>query len=76
MSVTSLVLRLAVHLYQGRLAFISILPLAVVFTVYYSRTNRLWPVIVAHMLFDIIALASVVRPERERWCQQPSLLSQ
>src|SRR5690348_4820695 len=57
----SLSLRLFVHLYQGRLAFISVLPLAVVFTLYFVRTRRLWPVIVAHMLFDTLGLLSVVR---------------
>jgi len=58
---TSIALRLTVHLYQGRMAFISVLPLAVVFTLYFVRTRRLWPVIVAHMLFDTIGLLSVVR---------------
>jgi CAAX protease family protein len=57
----SLALRMSVHLYQGRLAFISVLPLAVVFTLYFVRTRRLWPVIVAHMFFDTLGLLSVVR---------------
>jgi len=59
--VTSIALRLTVHLYQGRLAFISVLPGAVVFTLYFVRTRRLWPIIVAHMLVDTIGLLSVVR---------------
>lgn len=57
----SIALRLTVHLYQGRLAFISVLPLAVVFTLYFVRTRRLWPIIVAHMLFDTLGLLNVVR---------------
>lgn len=59
--VASVALRLSVHLYQGRMAFISILPLAVVFTLYFVKTKRLWPVIVAHLLFDTLALMSVVK---------------
>lgn len=59
--VISIALRMLVHLYQGRVAFIGILPLAVVFTLYFVRTRRLWPVIVAHLLFDTVALLSVVR---------------
>lgn len=59
--VASILLRMSVHLYQGQVAFIGILPIAVVFTIFYVRTNRLWPVIVAHMLFDTIALMTVVR---------------
>ena len=50
-------LRLLVHVYQGPWAVLSILPLAVVFTWYYGRTRRLWPVIVAHVLFDAFGLA-------------------
>ncbi|HEY2856313.1 MAG TPA: CPBP family intramembrane glutamic endopeptidase [Gemmatimonadaceae bacterium] len=59
--IASIALRLTVHLYQGRFAFISVLPLAMVFTIYFVRTKRLWPVIVAHMLFDTLALLSIVR---------------
>ena len=57
----SVALRLSVHLYQGRMAFVSILPLAVVFTLYFVKTKRLWPIIVAHLLFDTLALMSVVK---------------
>lgn len=58
----SISLRLAVHAYQGIVALVGVLPLAIVFTLYYSRTKRIWPVIVAHMLFDAIALLTVVGP--------------
>lgn len=53
----SIVLRVAVHSYQGILALTSILPLAIVFTVYYARTRRVWPVVVAHMFLDTISLS-------------------
>lgn len=59
--VASVALRTSVHLYQGLLAFISVLPLGVVFTVYFARTRRIWPVVVAHMLFDTLALLSVLQ---------------
>jgi len=52
---------LAIHSYQGLVALTSILPLAIVFTVYYSRTKRLWPVVVSHMLFDAFGLLSVLK---------------
>jgi membrane protease YdiL (CAAX protease family) len=52
----SIGLRVAVHAYQGTLAFATILPIAIVFTWYFIRTGRLWPVIVAHVLADALAL--------------------
>ena len=56
----SVVLRVLVHVYQGRLALIAILPLGVIFTWYYLRTKRLWPVVVAHVIVDALALSSLV----------------
>jgi membrane protease YdiL (CAAX protease family) len=55
--VISVLLRVAAHAYQGRLAIIAILPVALVLTTYYVRTGKLWPVIVAHILQDSIALS-------------------
>jgi uncharacterized protein len=49
-------LRLMAHAYQGPLALITIVPIGVVFTVYYIRTRRLWPIVVAHAFQDLIAL--------------------
>ncbi len=56
-AILSLGLRLAVHTYQGPWAVLGVLPLGVGFTWYYGRTRRLWPVVVAHVLFDAIPLA-------------------
>ncbi len=56
-AIASITLRVAAHAYQGRLAFIAILPVAVILTWYYVRTGRLWPVIVAHMVQDALALS-------------------
>lgn len=55
--VISVVLRVAAHAYQGRLAIIAILPVALLLTFYFVRTGRLWPVIVAHIIQDSIALS-------------------
>ncbi len=55
----SITLRVLVHAYQGPLALIAILPLGAIFTVYYVRTRRLWPVIVAHAIQDLLALALI-----------------
>jgi membrane protease YdiL (CAAX protease family) len=49
-------LRIMIHAYQGPLAVITIVPMAVLFTVYYIRTRRLWPIIVAHAFQDLLSL--------------------
>jgi len=53
----SITLRVSVHLYQGNLAFISVLPIAIVLTWYFVRTGRLWPTVVAHVIVDALGLA-------------------
>lgn len=53
----SVAVRVLVHLYQGPLAFVFILPLGVLFSIYYLRTGRLWPVVVAHIVMDALPLA-------------------
>lgn len=53
----SVAVRLALHLYQGPIALLSIVPMGLVFTGYYLRTRRLWPLVAAHMVLDAIALA-------------------
>jgi membrane protease YdiL (CAAX protease family) len=57
--VASVAVRVALHLYQGPMAFVSILPVGIVFSSYYLGTGRLWPVIAAHTLLDAIAFAAV-----------------
>ncbi len=56
----SVLLRTSIHLYQGTSALLFIVPLAVVFTFYFVRTGRLWPVIVAHVISDAVGLAMYV----------------
>jgi membrane protease YdiL (CAAX protease family) len=52
----SIALRLLVHAYQGPLALVTILPAGIVFTLYYLRSGRIWPVVVAHAFQDTLAL--------------------
>lgn len=52
----SIVLRLLCHLYQGTLGIICILPVGLIFTYWYARRGRLWPIVVAHSVIDLIGL--------------------
>ncbi len=52
----SVAIRLAYHLYQGSLAVLTIIPVGLLFGIWYARTRRLWPVVVAHTLIDLLAL--------------------
>jgi membrane protease YdiL (CAAX protease family) len=54
----SVCLRVLVHVNQGGYALLSILPLPIIFTWYYARTRRLWPVIVAHIIADAVGLGA------------------
>jgi membrane protease YdiL (CAAX protease family) len=56
----SIGLRVAVHGNQGLLAATSILPVGVVWTTYYVRSRRLWPVVVAHVINNAIGLSAFV----------------
>lgn len=53
---TSVAIRLVYHFYQGMPAIIGVLPIGLIFSYWYVKTGRLWPVIVAHAVFDFIAL--------------------
>lgn len=52
----SIAIRLLYHLYQGPIGVLSIIPLGFVFAYWYGRTGRLWPLIVAHAIFDFSGL--------------------
>ena len=56
----SVAIRLAYHLYQGALGVMGIVPLGLIFGHWFARTGRIWPVVVAHALFDFIALLAFV----------------
>jgi membrane protease YdiL (CAAX protease family) len=53
----STLLRFSYHTYQGVFALISIIPLGLIFAYYYWRWKKLWPLIFAHMLADLLGLA-------------------
>jgi uncharacterized protein len=52
----SVALRVVYHLYQGARGVLSITPLGLIFSFWYARTGRLWPLVVAHCMADLLAL--------------------
>lgn len=53
----SIAIRLAYHLYQGSISLINILPMGIIYAYWFARTGRLWPLVIAHGIFDFIAFA-------------------
>ncbi len=53
----STAVRVMYHLYQGPFAFLTIAPMGLLFGYVYARTRQLWPLIVAHVLLDLIGLS-------------------
>lgn len=53
----SLLVRVLYHLYQGPLGAISVLVFGLVLSLFYWRTQRLWPAVFAHTLADAFAFA-------------------
>jgi uncharacterized protein len=54
----SITIRLLYHLYQGPIGVLSIIPVGFIFAYWYARTARLWPLIVAHTIFDLLGLST------------------
>lgn len=52
----SVLLRLSTHLYQGPFAVITILPIGIIFSAFYWKSNKLWPVVFAHLVMDALPL--------------------
>jgi membrane protease YdiL (CAAX protease family) len=50
----SVAIRLSYHLYQGPLGVIGIVPMGLISAYWYTRTNRLWPLIGAHAVIDLV----------------------
>jgi len=48
-------LRGSYHLYQGFGPFIGNAVMGVVFAVFFLRTRRLWPLVVAHTILDVVS---------------------
>lgn len=49
-------IRLLCHLYQGPMGILATVPIGLLFGYVYSRTRLLWPLVLAHILLDIIGL--------------------
>lgn len=52
----SVLIRLLYHTYQGLMAVVFIFPMGVLFAVAYRRWRVLWPLVLAHGLFDFLGL--------------------
>jgi membrane protease YdiL (CAAX protease family) len=52
----SIALRMSFHLYQGPAAFLGFAVFGLAFTLFYIRTGRLWPLIVAHAILEVVPL--------------------
>lgn len=50
-------IRMLYHLYQGP-AGLSVIPMGLVFALFYAKTRRLWPLVIAHGLLDFFGLVS------------------
>jgi membrane protease YdiL (CAAX protease family) len=53
--------RAAIHAYQGFNAVMIILPLGVMFAIVYWKSHRLWPLVLVHVIFSLIALLPLAR---------------
>ena len=51
----SSLLRGSYHLYQGFSAGVGNIIMGVVFAWFYQRTNKIWPLVIAHFLIDAVA---------------------
>ena len=52
----SVAIQFSYHLYQGVPAAVSYIPVFLIFSIYYQRTNRIFPVALAHVTMDFIIL--------------------
>lgn len=57
----SVAIRLLAHLYQGTMGVVLIIPIGLVFGIWYAHTKRLWPLIVAHALLNLMSLAPMMK---------------
>jgi membrane protease YdiL (CAAX protease family) len=55
----SAVFRAFLHAYQGIGAVISIFPLGLIFALVYWKWRSLWPLFIAHLIFDVAALMAL-----------------
>ena len=49
----STVLQTSYHFYQGGVRALSYVAVFLIFSIYYAKTNRVWPIILAHLYMDV-----------------------
>jgi uncharacterized protein len=54
--ISSALIRFSYHVYQGPEAVLFILPLGLMFAYLYVKYRRLWPLVLCHIILDIVAL--------------------
>jgi membrane protease YdiL (CAAX protease family) len=52
----SVAIQVSYHLYQGLPAALSHVPMFLIFSIYYQRTNRIFPIAMAHVTMDLLIL--------------------
>jgi membrane protease YdiL (CAAX protease family) len=57
----SVAIRLLYHLYQGPLGIMVTVPMGLIFASWYVQRGRLWPLIVAHVLLDLVGLLAYAK---------------
>jgi len=54
--ISSDLIRFSYHVYQGPEAVLFILPMGLVFAYLYVKYRRLWPLVLCHIILDVVAL--------------------
>jgi uncharacterized protein len=54
--ISSALIRFSYHVYQGPEAVLFILPMGLVFAYLYVKYRRLWPLVLCHIILDIVVL--------------------
>jgi uncharacterized protein len=57
----SVAIRLVLHLSQGVIAVLVVVPMGLIFGMWYERTGKLWPLILAHTLFSAWSFAPYIK---------------
>jgi membrane protease YdiL (CAAX protease family) len=57
----SVALQASYHLYQGAMVCLALGFSFLVFALYYNANRRLWPVVIAHLIMDVIAMLSYMK---------------
>mgnify|MGYP006307018729 CR=1 FL=1 len=52
----SVIIQSIAHLYQGYISVIFLTIMFLIFSIYFAKTKRIFPVILAHLFFDILAM--------------------